>query len=65
MTLRELTGQYSAVFEMAEEGNIDPQIMKDTLECVDYEFEQKAELMRQSWTRWQERLIRSIKRLHV
>lgn len=43
MTLRELTGQYSVLFEMAEEGNIDPQIMKDTLECVDYEFEQKAE----------------------
>ena len=40
MTLRELTGQYSVLFEMAEEGNIDPQIMKDTLECVDYEFEQ-------------------------
>lgn len=43
MTLRELEGQYSVLFEMAEEGNIDPQIMKDTLECVDYEFEQKAE----------------------
>lgn len=43
MTLRELTGQYSVLFEMAEEGNIDPQVMKDTLESVDYEFEQKAE----------------------
>lgn len=43
MTLRELTGQYSVLFEMAEEETIDPQIIKDSLECVDYEFEQKAE----------------------
>ena len=62
MTLRELTGQYSVLFEMAEEGNIDPQTHWSVWIMS---LSRRRRLMRQSWTRWQERLIRSIKRLHV
>lgn len=40
-TLYELTGQYLALMEMAEEA--DPDILRDTLEALDGEIEEKAD----------------------
>ena len=43
MKLYELTGQYLELLEMAETEDIDPQILKDTLEGVEGEIENKAD----------------------
>lgn len=43
MTLYELTGEFLALVEMAESGEYDPQVIKDTLEGVEGELEQKAD----------------------
>ena len=43
MTLYELTGQYLELLEMAEEDILDQGIIKDTLEGLDGEIEDKAE----------------------
>ncbi len=41
--LYELTGQFLELLEMASDESIDQQIINDTLESVDFEFEQKAD----------------------
>ena len=43
MTLYELTGQYLELLEMAEEEDIDPKTLSDTLDGIDGEIEEKAE----------------------
>lgn len=44
MTLYEITGDYLRLLEMLEDdGNIDPQAFKDTLEGIEGEFEIKAD----------------------
>lgn len=43
MKLYDLTGQYLELLEMLEDGEIDQQIIKDTLEGLDFELEEKAE----------------------
>lgn len=42
-TLYELTTEYMGLLNMAEEEEIDPQVLADTLEGMDGELEQKAE----------------------
>ena len=42
-TLYELTAEYMELLNMAEEEEIDPQVLADTLEGMDGELEQKAE----------------------
>lgn len=41
MKLYELTGQYLQLEEMMEDSDIDPAILKDTMESLDGEFEEK------------------------
>lgn len=43
MKLYELTGQYIELLEMMQDGETDPQIIKDTLESLDFEIEEKAD----------------------
>lgn len=43
MTLYEITGQFKQLLDLASEEDIDQQIINDTLEGVDYEFEEKAD----------------------
>ena len=43
MTLYELTGQYRELLDMAECGDVDPDVLRDTLEAVGGEIEDKAE----------------------
>ena len=43
MTLYELTGQYRELLDMAECGDVDPNVLRDTLEAVGGEIEDKAE----------------------
>ena len=43
MTLYDLTGEMLQLFEMAEDDAIDPQILADTLESLEYDFTEKAE----------------------
>ena len=43
MTLYELTGQWLALYEMADDPEINPQTWADTMESVEGEIEQKAE----------------------
>lgn len=42
-TLYELTTEYMGLLNMAEEEEVDPQVLADTLEGMDGELEQKAE----------------------
>jgi len=42
-TLYELTGQFQQLLEMAETGDIEPDILKDTLDGIDGEIEIKAD----------------------
>lgn len=42
-TLYELTAEYMELLNMAEEEELDPQVLADTLEGMDGELEQKAE----------------------
>lgn len=42
-TLYELTGEYLELLEMAEDPETDPQAFTDTLESLDWEFEDKAD----------------------
>lgn len=42
-TLYELTAEYKELLEMAEEQNLTQADIKDTLEGMDYEFEDKAD----------------------
>lgn len=43
MTLYELTGQYLELMEMAEDDSVDPYILKDTMDGVEGELEEKAD----------------------
>ena len=43
MTIYELTEEMQRLFDLAEDGEVDAQIFADTLEGVEYEFEDKAE----------------------
>lgn len=43
MTLYELTGQWLTLLEMAENEEIDSQVLNDTLEAIGAEIEEKAE----------------------
>ena len=43
-TLYELTAEYKELLDMAEEQNLTQADIKDTLEGMDYEFEDKADL---------------------
>ncbi len=43
MKLYEITGEYLAFMEMAEDPDIDPQIVADTLESIEGEIEDKAD----------------------
>ena len=43
MTLYELTGQYRELLDMAECGDVDPDALRDTLEALSGEIEDKAE----------------------
>lgn len=43
MKLYEITGQFKELMEMAQEGVLDQDIIKDTLEGVEFEFEEKAD----------------------
>lgn len=43
MTIREITGEFKALLEMAEEQEIDQQTIVDTIESIDGEFEDKAD----------------------
>lgn len=43
-TLYELTAEYKELLDMAEEQNLTQADIKDTLEGMDYEFEDKAEM---------------------
>ncbi|MDD5851602.1 MAG: siphovirus Gp157 family protein [Galactobacillus timonensis] len=42
-TLYELSGEYLELLEMAEDPETDPQAFSDTLESLDWEFEDKAD----------------------
>lgn len=42
-TLYELTEDYMALLEMAEDPEADPEVLADTLESLDYEIEEKAD----------------------
>lgn len=42
-TLYELTAEYKELLDMAEEQNLTQADIKDTLEGMDYEFEDKAD----------------------
>ena len=42
-TLYELSGEYLELLEMAEDPETDPQAFNDTLESLDWEFEDKAD----------------------
>ena len=42
-TIYEITGDYFRLMEMAEEEDLDPQALADTLESLDGEFEDKAD----------------------
>lgn len=42
-TLYELTGDYLRLLEMMSEEDVDPQVLADTMEGIDGEFEMKAE----------------------
>lgn len=42
-TLYDLTGEYLELLEMAEDPETDPQAFADTLESLDWEFEDKAD----------------------
>ena len=42
-SLYEVTGEYKAVMEMAEDGETDPQVITDTLESIAGEIEVKAD----------------------
>ena len=43
MNLYEITGQFKELLDLAETDNIDQQIIADTLEGVEFEFEEKAD----------------------
>lgn len=43
MKLYEITGQFKELLEMASEENVDQQMINDTLEGVEFEFEEKAD----------------------
>lgn len=43
MTLYELTGEYLSLLEMAEDENIDQETLRDTMEAIDGELEDKAD----------------------
>lgn len=43
MTLYEITGQFMELLEMAQEGVLDRETIEDTLEGVEFEFEEKAD----------------------
>lgn len=43
MTLYELTGEYLSLLEMAEDENIDQETLRDTMEMIGGELEDKAE----------------------
>lgn len=43
MKLHELTGQYLALLELAEDESIDPEVIRNTLEGLDGELEEKAD----------------------
>lgn len=42
-TIREITGEYKQLLEMAEESDMDPKTIRDTIESVEGEFEDKAD----------------------
>jgi hypothetical protein len=43
MTLYEMTSNFAAVLEMAQDPNVDPEAIKDTLQAIDGEIEEKAD----------------------
>jgi len=43
MTLYELTGQFLSLMEMAEDGDVSPDVMADTIESLEMEIEEKAD----------------------
>lgn len=43
MKLYELTGQYIDLLEMMQDGETDQQLIKDTLESLDFDIEEKAD----------------------
>lgn len=43
MTLYEICDEIRQLYEMAEDGDVDPQIFADTLEGMQFDFEEKAE----------------------
>lgn len=43
MKLHELTGQYLALLELAEDESIDPEVIRNTMEGLDGELEEKAD----------------------
>lgn len=43
MNIFGITGQYLELLQMAEDGSLDQDMINDTLEGVDWEFEEKAD----------------------
>ena len=68
MLIREVEEKYKMLADMAEEGDIDPQTLKDTLECVDSDLEQAAEataVLIEAITSEAEMVDKEIKRLQA
>ena len=43
MTLYEITGMYETLLQMAEDPDVDPEVLKDTMEGIEGEFDDKAD----------------------